>query len=229
MKRKVLIAEDDKDIVQIIKLYIENENIEVLVAQNGQEAMDIIETEQIDLVVSDIMMPLMNGFELIKKVRENLKIPIIVISAKDQSADKVLGLNIGADDYITKPFDPLEVVARVQAQLRRNYQFKENSGLNNILKVRELELDIDKVALTKNDGIINLTATEFKILKLLMTHPGMIYTKAQIYEHVAGDFFESDENTLMVHISNLRNKIEDDPKNPTYIKTIRGLGYKIEK
>jgi DNA-binding response OmpR family regulator len=229
MKRKVLIVEDDKDIIQIIKLYVENNEIEVMTAYNGEEAIDILSNNKIDLVVSDIMMPLMNGFELIKKVRESQNIPIIVISAKDQSADKVLGLNLGADDYITKPFDPLEVVARIQAQLRRTYQFSSRDKVEKTVILRKLSLDIDMMTLKKNDEIINLTATEFKILKLLMSHPGMIYTKAQIYESVAGDFFESDENTLMVHISNLRNKVEDDPKNPTYIKTIRGLGYKIEK
>jgi len=227
MKQKVLVVEDDKDIVQIIKLYVESQDIEVLVAYNGEQALQIISETKIDLLVSDVMMPLMNGFELVKKVRETLNIPVIIISAKDQSSDKILGLNLGADDYITKPFDPLEVVARINAQLRRKKEYNQDES--RIITLRELTLDLEALEFRKSDEVINLTATEFKIIRLLMSHPGMIYTKTQIYEQVMGDYFESDENTLMVHISNLRNKIEDDPKNSTYIKTIRGLGYKIEK
>lgn len=227
MKQKVLVVEDDKDIVQIIKLYVESQDIEVLVAYNGEQALQVISENKIDLLVSDVMMPLMNGFELVKKVRETLSIPVIIISAKDQSSDKILGLNIGADDYITKPFDPLEVVARINAQLRRKRDYHQNDS--RIINLRELSLDVEALELKKAGEVINLTATEFKIIRLLMSHPGMIYTKAQIYEQVMGDYFESDENTLMVHISNLRNKIEEDPKNSAYIKTIRGLGYKIEK
>lgn len=225
----ILIAEDDIDIINLIKLYLESESNKVLDAKNGEEAYKILRTHKIDLAVIDIMMPKMNGYELLKKIRQEYNMPVIIISAKDQNTDKILGLNLGADDYIPKPFDPLEVVARVNAQLRRFCKYGGDVKNKKIYKVGQLELNTDTMLLHKEGKEIMLTSIEYKILSFLMKSPGRIYTKAQIYENARGDYFESDENTLMVHISNIRNKIEDNPRKPMYIKTVRGLGYKIEK
>ena len=177
------------------------------------------------------MMPKLNGYELIKKMRDVSNIPIIVMSAKNMDSDKILGLTLGADDYLTKPFNPLEVVARIKSQLRRFYDLNTNvqEESNNVITVGELVMDPSNLSVNKNGQEINLTPTEFKILALMMKTPGKIYTKMQIFENINGDYYESDDNTLMVHISKIRDKIEDDPKSPKYLKTVRGLGYKIEK
>lgn len=231
MSYKILIAEDDNDIVEILRLYLENEGFELVICNNGETAWQEFEKNQIDTALLDIMMPKMNGYELIKKIRENSNIPILVMSAKNMDSDKILGLTLGADDYLTKPFNPLEVVARIKSQLRRYYDFNavSNEEANNIVTIGELELDSNNLCINKNGEAINLTPTEFKILSLMMKTPGKIYTKMQIFENINGDYFESDDNTLMVHISKIREKIESDPKNPIYLKTVRGLGYKIEK
>ncbi|MEG1929789.1 MAG: response regulator transcription factor [Anaerovorax sp.] len=231
MSYTILIAEDDLDIVKLLKLYLESSGHEVIATDNGVEALELFEKNPIDLAVVDIMMPKMDGFQLIPKIRENYNIPILILSAKNQDTDKILGLNLGADDYLTKPFNPLEVVARVNANLRRFYDLnnpKEGVVTGEFLTVGELSLDTEKLQLYKNGTPIGITATEYKILVMLMKSPGKIYTKMQIYENINGAFFENDDNTMMVHVSNLRDKIEADPKNPQYIKTIRGLGYKIE-
>ena len=195
------------------------------------EALKILEREDISLAVLDIMMPRMDGYELTRRIRETSNIPILILSARDKSNDKILGLNLGADDYMAKPFDPLEIVARVNSNLRRFYQLnteKPKREESYILKVGDLSLDTQTLVLKKKGEEVLLTPMEYKILALLMKKPGTIYTKVQIYESTSGEYFESDDNTIMVHISNLRDKIEDNPKNPRYIKTIRGVGYKIE-
>lgn len=229
MNYKILIAEDDKNIVELLTMYLVNEGYEVISRDNGLDAYSVLENEKIDLAIFDIMMPKMNGYELTKKARNITNIPIIILSAKNKDNDKIVGLNVGADDYLPKPFNPLEVIARVKACLRRYYSL--NSRLNdnsNIIKVGDLSLDTEKFTIYKRGDQINLTATEYRILSLLMKSPGKIFTKVQIYETINGDYFESDDNTMMVHISKLREKIEDDTRNPKYIKTVRGLGYKIE-
>ena len=208
MAAKILIAEDDADIQEILKLYLENAGFTVIRADDGTAAFEKITQDWPDLVLVDIMMPGMNGFELTKRIRACSNIPIIIISAMNADSDKILGLDIGADDYVTKPFNPLEVVA---------------------LRVGELVLDTKRFMLTKNGEQIPLTPTEFKILMMLMENPGRVFTKMQIYERINGEYFESDDNTMMVHISKLRDKIGDDSKHPVYLKTIRGLGYKIEE
>ena len=230
MKRTILIAEDDHDIVELLRLYLENEGYHVLTAENGQVAMKLIQEHTVDLAVVDIMMPMMNGYELIREIRQTMNIPIIVLSAKAEDSDKIIGLRIGADEYMTKPFNPLEILARIEANLRRYYELGSEVGKGNaILQVADLVLDLDQIQLTKRGRPISLTPTEFKIISKLMRQPGRVFTKAQLYESDSGIIFESDENTMMVHISRLRDKIEDDPKNPQYIITVRGLGYKIEK
>lgn len=231
MNYKILIAEDEQDIAELLKLYLENEGYRVFWAGNGLEALKIVEREDISLAVLDVMMPKMDGYELTRRIREISNIPILILSARDKSNDKILGLNLGADDYMAKPFDPLEIVARVNSNLRRFYQLnaeKPKREETYILKVGDLSLDTQTLVLKKKGEEVLLTPMEYKILALLMKKPGAIYTKVQIYESTSGEYFESDDNTIMVHISNLRDKIEDNPKNPRYIKTIRGVGYKIE-
>ncbi|MGL4451794.1 MAG: response regulator transcription factor [Sarcina sp.] len=228
MIKKILIAEDNQEIIDVLALYLENDGFQVLEVNNGEDALEIINKNKVDLAILDIMMPKMNGYNLTKKIREFSDIPIIILSAKNQDSDKILGLNIGADDYLTKPFNPLEIIARVKANLRRYNMVNGEKNKVSKLIVGELELNLDTYKMTKAGEEISLTPTEYKILTLLMKSPGRIYTKVQIYENINGDYFEADDNTLMVHISKIREKIEDEPKKPKYIKTVRGLGYKIE-
>ena len=224
MDASILIAEDDADIRDLLRLYLEGEGFCVLEAGDGASALRIAREQSPSMAIVDIMMPEMNGFELTRALRKYSDIPILILSAKSQDNDKILGLNLGADDYIAQPFNPVEIVARVKAQLRRA---ERTSG--SILTVRELTLDTASFQLTKNGQPILLTPMEYKILAMLMRSPGRIFTKIQLYEGAIGTYFEGDDNTMMVHISKLREKIEDDPKNPRHIITVRGLGYKIEK
>lgn len=228
---RILIAEDDEDIIKVLRLYLENEGYEVRAAQNGRIAADMLKEEPADLGIFDIMMPEMDGYELIREVRKTSDMPIIVLSAKQEDADKIIGLDLGADDYLVKPFNPLEIVARVRAQLRRYYRMghgKENVGTKKTeLKSGDLRIDLQSLTLYKNEEEISLTPTELKILIYLMQHPGHVFTKVQIGKFVNMSYIGSDDNSLMVHISNLREKIEDDPRHPQYLLTVRGLGYKF--
>ena len=231
MSYKILIAEDDVDIQEVLRLYLENAGFNVVNAYNGKDAYELLTAEKPDLAIFDIMMPEMNGYELTKRVRTHSSVPIIILSAMNADSDKILGLDIGADDYVTKPFNPLEVVARVQSNLRRKYtldsgKMPDESGA--MLVVGDLKLDTKKFILYDHDKEVFLTPTEFKILSMFMERPGMVFTKSQIYERINGEFYENDDNTMMVHISKLREKLGDDSKNPRYIKTVRGLGYKID-
>lgn len=228
---RILIAEDEQEIVELLKLYLQSEGYEIFTANNGVDALEIVSREHISLAVLDIMMPKMDGYELTRRIREISNIPILILSARDKSNDKILGLNMGADDYMAKPFDPLEIVARVRSNLRRFYSLNTETARNeesHILKVGDLVLNTQTLALEKREEEILLTPMEYKILALFMKNPGKVYTKVQIYENISGEYFETDDNTIMVHISKLRDKTEDDPKKPEYIKTIRGVGYKIE-
>ena len=224
MSASILIAEDDGDIRDLLRLYLESEGYRVLEAADGAAALALARENMPDMAILDVMMPELNGYELTRALRKFSDIPILILSAKSQDNDKILGLNLGADDYIAKPFNPVEIVARVKAQLRR--ATRESSTT---LTVGELSLDTATFQLTKNGQPIALTPMEYKILALLMRSPGRIFTKIQLYEGAVGNYFEGDDNTMMVHISKLREKIEDDPKDPRYIITVRGLGYKIEK
>ena len=232
MTYKILVAEDDKDIAEVIKLYLENEGYEVVVAENGLLAYEVVLREKIDLAVLDIMMPRLNGYDLIKKIRENSNMPIVILSAKNLDSDKILGLDLGADDYLTKPFNPLELIARIKSNIRRYYSLGSQAAgeeKEHLLQVGELTLDEDAVILKKGEETIAITPTEYKMMSLFMKSPGKVFTKMQIYQAVSGECYVNDDNTLMVHISNLRDKIEDNPREPKYIKNIRGIGYKIEK
>ncbi|MER0281708.1 response regulator transcription factor [Clostridioides difficile] len=232
MTYTILIAEDDGDIVNILKIFLESSEYRVLTADNGETAFDIVQKEKIDLAVLDIMMPKMDGFELTRKIRETKNIPIIILTAKIEDSDSILGLNLGADDYLTKPFNPLVIVARVAAQLRRFYNLgSSNTNDNNsdgVLSLGDLILDTATLTLKKKGQEIVITPNEFKLLSFLMKSPGRVYTKSQLCEAINGEFYENYENAIMVHISHLREKIEDDPRNPNYIKNVRGIGYKIE-
>lgn len=202
----------------------------MLAAETGAAAYELCRREKIDLAVLDIMMPEMDGYELTRKIRENYRFPIIFLSARNQDHDKILGLNMGADDYMTKPFNPLELIARINSNLRRFYQLSDgNAGSPSYLKNGDLLIDLDRMAASLGGRELMLTPTELKILILLMKHPGRVFTKAQICEAVNGEYYEADENAIVVHISKLREKMADDSKNPQYIRNIRGLGYKIEK
>lgn len=232
MKYKILVAEDDKDIAEFIKLYLENEGYEVILAKDGLLAYDETLKQKIDLAVVDIMLPKMNGYDLVKKIREGSNIPIVILSAKNQDSDKILGLDLGADDYLTKPFNPLELIARIKSNIRRYYSLGSQAGEAkeaHIWRVGDLLLDEESVSLTKAGEVITITPTEYKMLALFMKSPGKVFTKMQIYQAVNGECYVNDDNTLMVHISNLRDKIEENPREPKYIKNIRGIGYKIEK
>lgn len=232
MNYTILIAEDDNDIVKLLKLYLESSGYRVLTVDNGLSAFELIKNERIDLAVVDIMMPKMDGYELIKKTREVKNIPILILSAKNQDTDKILGLNLGADDYMTKPFSPLEIIARVKANLRRFYNLNNGDSIvhkNSEIVIGELILNTEKLTLTKNGTEIVITPNEYKILALLMKSPGRVYTKSQICEAMNGELYDNYENVITVHISHLREKIESDSRNPRYIKNIRGLGYKIEE
>ncbi|SHJ88250.1 response regulator transcription factor [Hespellia stercorisuis] len=229
MKYNILVAEDDKDIVELLEVYLESVGYQVFVAYDGAEALAVLNREDINMAVLDIMMPKLDGYAVTRKIRQKSNIPILVLSAKSEDEDKILGLNLGADDYIAKPFNPLEIIARVNANLRRYYQLGEEKKSGNQFVVGDLVLDMEKVALKKKGRDIPLTATEFKLLAVFMGHPGQVFTKMQLYEQSCGEYIESDANTMMVHISKLREKIEDDTKNPEYIKTVRGVGYKLER
>ena len=220
----ILIAEDDADIRDLLRLYLEGEGFRVLEAEDGNQALELARAHSPDMAILDIMMPGLNGFALTRALRQYSQLPILILSAKSQDNDKILGLNLGADDYIAKPFNPVEIVARVKAQLRRAAR-----SSSDVITVLELSLDTAAFQLTKSGVPIPLTPMEYKILALFMRSPGRIFTKIQLYEGAIGNYFEGDDNTMMVHISKLREKIEDDPRNPRYIITVRGLGYKLEK
>ena len=231
MPYTILIAEDDPDIRSLLELYLKSSGYQVLTAADGLLALELIQKQQVDLALLDIMMPGMDGYALTKEIRSFSPIPILFLTAKDQDCEKILGLNLGADGYLTKPFNPLEVVAHVRSALRRYYQLGGAAAENNTRKILHLGplcLDFSRMTFEKNGKVIDLTPTEFKILARLMEQPGRVFTKAQLYESVSQGYCESDDKTMMVHISNLREKIEDDSKNPRYIQTVRGLGYKIE-
>ena len=233
MKYVVLIADDEAEIRDLLRLYLENSGYDVLEAADGLEALAILEKEHVDLAVLDIMMPRMDGLHVLKKLRETNNIPVLVLSAKDADVDKILGLNLGADDYLTKPFNPLEAVARIQSNIRRFYSLGGRNGnaggnaKNMNLKIKDLELDTESCVLYKGNEKIELSSVEYRILHLFMEHPGKVFTKGQIFRAGWKEEYMEDDNNVMVCISKLRAKLSDD--GTQYIKTIRGLGYRLEK
>lgn len=224
----ILIAEDDNDIRDLIKLHLSKDDYTVFLAEDGKKAMDIFDSEDIDLAVLDIMMPYIDGFNLLTHIRQTSEIPVIFLTARGEDGDKILGLGLGADDYIVKPFSPIELTARIQAQLRRYYKYSTGK-IKNTATLGDLTLDKTSCEILKNNVPLELNAKEFKILELLIENPGRVYTKKQLYETIWEETYYGDDNTIMVHISHIRDKIEDDPKKPQYLKTIRGIGYKMER
>ena len=228
----VLICDDDRDIVSALEIYLTSEGYRTVSAYNGEEAIAAVRTENIDLILMDVMMPRLDGIRATAKLREEGNIPIILLTAKSEDTDKVLGLNIGADDYITKPFNPIEVLARVKSQLRRYTTLggkavaEEGDGA---LRNGTILMDDEAKSVTVDGEPVSLTPIEYNILRLLMKNLGRVFSTAQIYEQVWNDPALGSENTVAVHIRHLREKIEIDPANPRYLKVVWGLGYKLEK
>ena len=234
IKNNVLVVDDDKEIVDAIDIYLRNEGINVIKAYDGIEALEALMENDVHLILMDIMMPKMDGLRTTMKIRQEKNIPIILISAKSEDTDKILGLNMGADDYITKPFNPLELIARVKSQLRRytvlgNYSVQNKEETKSIISSGGLSLNQDtKEVLVDGEGI-KLTATEFGILELLLKNQGRVFSIDEIYEKVWKEPSYNAENTVAVHIRRIREKIEINPKEPKYLKVVWGIGYKIEK
>ncbi|MGL5353227.1 MAG: response regulator transcription factor [Clostridium sp.] len=226
----VLVVDDDKEIVDAIEIYLKNEGVNIFKAYDGLQALDILLSQEIHLILMDIMMPKMDGLNATIKIRKEKNIPIILISAKSEDSDKVIGLNLGADDYITKPFNPLELIARVKSQLRRyitlgNY----NNEAKDILKCGGLELNLQTKLVLVDGEEVKMTAKEIKILQLLLSNQGRVFPTDEIYERVWDDPCFNADNVIAVHIRRIREKIEINPKDPKYLKVVWGLGYKIEK
>lgn len=230
MKFKVLAADDEKELLDALELYTERENITLIKADNGISALDLFEKEKPHMVLLDVMMPGLDGFSVLKRIRNVSNVPAIMLTARSEDYDKILGLELGADDYITKPYNPMEVVARMKAGLRRNYSYMEQkAATSEILSCGGLTMEKDTGVVKKNEQTIELTKTEFLILELLLQNKDRILTKQQIFEYAWAGEYVADDNTIMVHISNLRAKIEDNPKEPKLLKTIKGLGYKLRE
>lgn len=225
----ILICDDEKDIVEALSIYLKGEGYSIYKAYNGREAVKTINTENIHLVIMDIMMPEMDGITAMAQIRENNNVPIILLTAKGEDTDKILGLNVGADDYVTKPFNPVELIARVKAQLRRYITLggSKNEG-NGVLKTGGVELDDNSKEVMVDGEKISLTPTEFQILKLFMKNPGKVYSPKDIYREVWEDAPLGSEGTVAVHIRHLREKIEINPSEPRHLKVVWGQGYKIE-
>lgn len=229
MKQKVLIVDDEKEIRDAIEIYLRGTDTEVFKAEDGIEALEILGREEVQLIVLDVMMPKLDGIRTCLKIRETKNIPIIMLSAKTEDVDKILGLNVGADDYVTKPFNPLELVARIKSQLRRYLVLGDGEISSDEIKINGLEISEEKNKVVVDGEDVSLTPLEFKILLLLAENPGRVFSIKQIYENVWGEPFYKSENTVTVHIRRIREKIEINPKEPKYIKVVWGIGYKMDK
>lgn len=227
----ILVCDDDKAIVEAIEIYLSQEGYHILKAYDGEQALKVLETEEVHLLILDVMMPRLDGIRATLKIREKHSIPIIILSAKSEDVDKILGLNVGADDYVTKPFNPLELIARVKSQLRRYTQLggtaKETS--DQIYEVDGLRINDDLKEVTVDGESVKLTPIEYNILLLLMKNQGRVFSINQIYESIWNEDAIGADNTVAVHIRHIREKIEINPKDPRYLKVVWGVGYKIEK
>lgn len=229
----ILVVDDDKEIVESIEIFLRNEGFNIYKAYNGLEALDVLVNKDVHLILMDIMMPKLDGIKATIKIREEKNIPIILVSAKSEDTDKIMGLNIGADDYITKPFNLLELIARVKSNLRRyvtlgNYN-SENINNNEVLRSSGLELNTSTKEVKVDGQLVKVTPIEFKILNLLLANKGRVFSIDEIYERVWNEESFNVENTVAVHIRRIREKIEINPKEPRYLKVVWGVGYKIEK
>ncbi len=225
----ILVCDDDKEIVEAIEIYLTHQGYQVFKAYNGLEALELMEKEEIKLVIIDIMMPKMDGLQATMKIRESKNIPVIMLSAKAEDTDKIIGLNMGADDYITKPFNPLELIARVHSQLRRFTSLGGIESKSHVFKTGGLEIDDECKRVTIDGQDVKLTPIQYKILKFLTENPGKVFSIDQIYEQIWGEPAFNSENTVAVHIRKIREQIEINPKEPKYLKVVWGIGYKIEK
>lgn len=228
---KILVCDDDKEIVEAIEIYLLQEGYEVLKAYDGMEALRVLETEHVDLLVMDVMMPKLDGIRATLKIREENNMPIIILSAKSEDADKILGLNIGADDYVTKPFNPLELIARVKSQIRRYTKLGSTveAEKESVYIVGGLSVNDDLKEVTVDGELVKLTPLEYSILLLLVKNQGKVFSISQIYEDIWNEDAIGVDNTVAVHIRHIREKIEINPKEPRYLKVVWGVGYKIEK
>lgn len=229
-KETILIVDDEKEIRELIDIYLKNEGYNTLQASSGMEALNILQSQQVHLIILDIMMPKLDGIQACIKIREEKNMPIIMLSAKSQDMDKILGLSSGADDYITKPFNPLELIARVKSQIRRFTRLNYNSAVQeDIIEIEDLTIDVATHEVKIEGKEIKLTPREFAILELMARNRGIVFSVESIYEKVWNETFYDSDNTVMVHIRKIREKIEANPREPRYIKTVWGVGYKIEK
>jgi DNA-binding response OmpR family regulator len=223
--KKILVVDDEKKIVEIIRAYLEKDGFQVIAAYDGKAAIEAAFQQHPDLVILDLMLPEISGWEVCRSIRKETDLPIIMLTARDEVTDKIIGLEMGADDYITKPFDPKELVSRVRAVLRR----AEPKALQqDIIRLADLNIDIRKRQVRRGEKIFELTPNEFDILKVMAENPGQVFTRMQLLDLVQGDAYEGYERTIDSHIKNLRKKIEPDPEHPQYLKTVHGIGYKLE-
>ena len=227
----VLVCDDDREIVEAIEIYLSQEGYKVLKAYDGEEALKVLDREKVDLLIIDVMMPKLDGIRATLKIREKKNMPIIILSAKSEDADKILGLNVGADDYMTKPFNPLELAARVKSQLRRYTQLGSTIDKSNqaVYAVGGLSIDDEQKEVTVDGEPVRLTPIEYNILLLLVKNQGKVFSIDQIYESIWNEDAIGVDNTVAVHIRHIREKIEINPKEPRYLKVVWGVGYKIEK
>lgn len=225
----VLVVDDEKEIRDAIEIYLKNEGIKVIKAADGIEAIEKLNEQPVHLIILDVMMPRQDGITTTFRIRENKNIPIIILSAKSEDTDKILGLQVGADDYVTKPFNPLELIARVKSQLRRYVTLGTYEGKTQVIDLNGLTLDQSSKEVTAHGETVKLTPIEYKIIELLMTNAGRVFSINDIYERVWKEPSYNAENTVAVHIRKIREKIEIDPKNPRFLKVVWGIGYKIEK
>lgn len=228
----ILLVEDDIEINRLVQKYLAKENYNVDPVFDGQQALEQFRTREYHLVILDLMIPRVDGYEVLRRIRERNHLPVLILSAKTEEMDKVLGLGLGADDYLTKPFNKGELMARVKAQLRRYLYFKNKSKNNNdednkVLRYKGLSLNLSTYQVQRGEDVLELTPKEFELLKLFLSNPGQVFSKSQIFNQVWDDNYYSDDNTVMVHIRRLRKKIEVDPSDPTYIQTVWGIGYKL--
>ncbi|MEY8390080.1 DNA-binding response regulator [Lachnospiraceae bacterium] len=227
MAYTILVADDEEQIRELLRLYLEKEGYQVLEAADGHAALNCLQQKEVDMAILDIMMPNLDGYRVLKKLRENSNIPVMMLSAKSQDTDKILGLDLGADDYLAKPFNPMEAIARINSNIRRFYSLGAKGRELKQLQVKDLRLDTEACVVYQQERPIDLTSVEYKLLRLFMEHPGKVFTKQQVYENVWGEEYAIADNNIMVCISRLRAKLSED--SGAYIKTIRGLGYRMEK
>jgi two-component system OmpR family response regulator len=224
MAKKILVVDDERKIVDIVKAYLEKEGFKVAVAYDGKAALDMAKSQAPDLIVLDLMLPEISGWDVCRTLRAESNVPIIMLTARDEDTDKIVGLELGADDYVTKPFNPKELVSRVKAVLRR----AEGAAVKKkIIEFADLSMDLERHEVRRGDRLVELTPTEFELLRVLAESPGRVYSRMQLLDKVQGDAYEGYERTIDSHIKNLRRKVEADPDQPRYVLTVRGIGYKF--